>query len=199
MAVETAAPRTRSGLTPLCKLAEKYGTDKLGFYTPIYDLLLSGRRDQIYKVLEVGIGTPEAMKHVPGYRPGASLRMWRDYFPNADIYGLDINPNACAEAGEPDHRIFTFCADSTDPEIIPQLAVGGHFDLIVDDGDHEVKQQHRTFEVLAPLLTKNGLYIIEDAEWPVFGRRELEHTCLSNFIPGGIGRAIVIRRESVDG
>lgn len=33
-------------------------------------------------------------RHVSAYRPGASLRVWRDFFPNAVIYGWDIDPSA---------------------------------------------------------------------------------------------------------
>jgi len=53
-------------MTELCQLATKYGTDKAGWYTPVYDLLLSGRRQQVKNVLEIGIGTVEAMSHVQG-------------------------------------------------------------------------------------------------------------------------------------
>ncbi len=95
-------PSVASGLTDLCHLAEYYGTDKLGVYTPFYDLLFRDRREKVFKVLEIGIGTIKAMAHVKGYKAGASLRMWRDYFINAEILGLD-NDNAAIEAplGEP--------------------------------------------------------------------------------------------------
>src|SRR6185369_15852500 len=113
-------------MTPLCELAQKYGTDKYPWYTPFYDLLLRDRRDSVRRVLEIGIGTPEAMSHVPNYKPGASLRMWRDYFPNAAIVGIDIVPSVCFR----DVRIVTGI------RIIPEI-----YDLIVDDGSHEPEDQ----------------------------------------------------------
>jgi len=195
---------TASSLTELCRLAEYYGTDKLGVYTPLYDLLLSGHCNRIYKVLEVGIGTSETMRHVPDYKAGASLRMWRDYFLNdfgpTHIYGMDINPNACAEsAGE---RIKTFCADSTNTEdilkVIPELISGGKFDLIIDDGSHKPEDQLRTFQHLSPLLDSRGLYIIEDVEPNAFYDLP-EYTFVGHHHANGIGKAILIRGEAIHG
>lgn len=193
MAAQTATIRASGGLTPLCWLAGKYGTDKLGFYTPIYDLLLSGRRDRVFRVLEVGIGTPEAMKHVPGYRPGASLRMWRDYFPNATIYGVDISHDACAAAdGE---RITNWCADSRELDSTAIACAVGRFDLIVDDGSHEPEDQQKTFENLSPLLVPGGLYIIEDVNEKLY--MDVEHTEIHHAADGGVGSAILIRQEAL--
>jgi len=73
----------------LSQLSEKYGCDKVSSifhdYTPFYDELLKYR--QVNRVLEIGIGTMNAMKHLKTYEPGASLRMWRDYFPFGDVRG----------------------------------------------------------------------------------------------------------------
>lgn len=197
METQTEAPRTRRGLTPLCELAEKYGTDKLGLYTPIYDLILSSRRDRVFQVLEVGIGTPQAMKHIPKYKPGASLRMWRDYFPNAYIYGLDINKNACMEADTGLDRITLWHGDGKTLERTATVAAVGVFDLIVDDGDHDAESQRITFFNLSPLLASGGLYIIEDVDKPVAIFKE--HTMFSHITPKGAGRFLLIRQEALDG
>lgn len=192
MAAQTATIRASGSLTPLCWLAGKYGTDKLGFYTPIYDLLLSGRRDRVFRVLEVGIGTPEAMKHVPGYRPGASLCMWRDYFPNAYICGLDVQVPVRWEDSE---RLTVIRGDSRDPDIVPALLSGGRFDLIVDDGSHEPEDQRKTFENLSPLLVQGGLYIVEDVNEKLY--LDVEHTEIHHAADGGVGSAILIRQEAL--
>src|SRR5260221_689040 len=113
---DLAPPNTICCTADLCALAEKFGTDKLGVYTPFYDLLFGKRRHDVFKVLEVGIGTPEAMKHVKGYVPGASLRMWKEYFPHADVYGLDVNPNAVASVSG--DRLFAFkCNQASEAEL----------------------------------------------------------------------------------
>ena len=49
-------------------------------------------------MLEIGIGNPNLTKFNHFYKmntkkTGANLFMWRDYFKNAHIYGIDINEN----------------------------------------------------------------------------------------------------------
>src|SRR5579863_6369835 len=80
----------------LTHIFQHYGTDKVG-YAPVYELFLRPYRQKIRKVIEVGIGTliPNAHSSMvgwgaPHYRPGGSLRSWRDYFPRASIIGLDV-------------------------------------------------------------------------------------------------------------
>lgn len=150
--------------TELCKLALKYRTDKVAqfrhHYTPYYHELLKDRRD-FKKVLEIGIGYPNlALGHVPNYRAGASLRMWQDYFPEAEIYGLDIEPSALVNEG----RIKSFICDQSDSDSLQHAVgqVGGNFDLIIDDGSHNLEHQVFTAKRLLPLLNSTGIYVIED-------------------------------------
>ena len=172
-------------MTELCRLAQKYGTDKYPWYTPFYDVLLRDRRQGIRRVLEIGIGTPEAMAHVPDYRPGASLRMWRDYFPEAQIRGLDKNPDVAFS----ECRIVALCFDQHN---VAALDVHGS-DLIIDDGSHLPEHQIQSAKHLVPQLAPGGLYIIED----VNGRLELpfSHQYVECNIVGSdkVGRCIVIR------
>lgn len=152
-------------MTPLCELAKKYGTDKFPWYTPFYHLLL-GQRNDICRVLEIGIGTPEAMKHVTGYKPGASLRMWRDYFSRAQVYGLDVDARVLFS----EERIKTAQADQSDPAALYRAVwpfTSSDFDLIVDDGSHDPEHQVTTFNTLFPLVAEGGLYIIEDVNGPL--------------------------------
>jgi hypothetical protein len=83
--------------TELCKIMSAHGSDKGGGwhnYTLLYDFLLHERRSQVRSVFEVGIGTNNL--DVPsnmgaGGRPGASLRGWREYFSQAQIFGADVD------------------------------------------------------------------------------------------------------------
>lgn len=145
-------------MTELCRLAAKYGTDKT-HYTPFYSLLLDGIRQNTHQVLEIGIGTPQAMRHIDGYKPGASLRMWEEYFPYAYIYGMDKDSSVLFST----QRIQTFKADQYQPETYSDMLQRiGPFDLIVDDGSHNAEHQLLTSQTLLPLLRTGGLYIIED-------------------------------------
>jgi len=148
------------------EIARKYKTDKVDYhnYGTFYEELFDARRDQTWKVLEIGVGHPACMGHVAGYATGASLRTWEEYFPNAIVYGLDVRSDVLVNAG----RIRCYQANQRDKDslrsVVPSL--GGDFDLIVDDGTHCADDQVSTANVLMPLLAKNGVYVIEDVTWP---------------------------------
>lgn len=151
-------------MTPLCALAQEYGSDKFGHhaYTPIYYELLKDRK--VERVLEVGIGDAACMWVVSTsgrpYRVGASLYMWRDFFPDASIVGFDIKPDIMINEG----RIRSFVADQYDAPSLTRAAeaAGVPFDLIVDDGCHEPWPQIITMRTMLPYLSSGGVYVLED-------------------------------------
>lgn len=153
-------------MTELCALAAKWRTDKGGYhgYTPFYYELLEGRRQSVRKVLEIGIGTPDMAGHMPGYKPGASLFMWEEYFPNAQIFGLDLDSSLYVNQG----RIKSFYCNQADANSLNEVRgkVGGDFDLIVDDGSHNPQDQVLSAKILVSLLAPTGLYVIEDVMRP---------------------------------
>lgn len=146
--------------TPLCDLALKWGTDKAGSheYTEFYYDLFKDKREGVKKVLEIGIGRPESMWK--GYRTGASLYMWQEFFHNAEIYALDIVKEILINEG----RIHSFYCDQSNEESLKEALrlVGNDFDLILDDGSHVPRHQILTAQILSPALSKDGVYIIED-------------------------------------
>lgn len=139
-------------LTPLCKIAVKYGTDKCPQikhpYTPFYYELLKDKRESIKKVLEIGIDK------------GASLLMWRDFFPNAQIFGVDILPEALYNS----ERIKSYLYDQSKASDVLELIrnIGSDIDLIIDDGSHRKEDQIFTCKTIMPLVKKDIIYIIED-------------------------------------
>lgn len=153
--------------TELCKLAYKYGSDKCPKvkhdYTPYYYELFKDMRSSVKGLLEIGIGDKNqwGMRHVPKhYQVGASLRMWRDFFPNAMIYGMDMDPNCMFE----DERIKTFLrvqSRYTDLyKVVKQT--GPYLDIVIDDGSHYTSDQIFTCKTMMKLLTKKVIYVIED-------------------------------------
>jgi hypothetical protein len=93
-------------------------------------------------------------------KPGASLRMWRDFFPNAQIYGADIDRDILFD----EERIKTFYIDQLDPKVISEFwqVVGGEFDFMLDDGLHTFEAGSCLFENSIEFLRDGGIYIIED-------------------------------------
>ena len=148
-------------MTLLCDLAMKYGTDKCPqikhSFTPFYYNLLKDK--PIKKVLEMGI------------LGGASLRMWRDFFPNAQIYGADIQTRALLK----EDRIETFyCNQLKRDDLVTLLEkTGTDIDLFVDDGLHNKESQLFTAQNLMPLFKKDVIYIMEDVRSPEWLATEL--------------------------
>lgn len=133
-------------------------------YADFYSLLFDHCRYDVKKVFECGIGTnnpnlPSSMG--AQYKPGSSLRVWRDYFINAHIYGADIDKNILFE----EERIKTFEVNQLNNLSIKKMWENikiENFDLIVDDGLHTYDAGVTLFENSYHKLKKNGLYIIED-------------------------------------
>jgi hypothetical protein len=155
--------------TPLCEIAFKYGTDKCGQicrpYTSFYYKLLKDKQETIKKVLELGIGYEGNIRYShPNYRKGASLYMWRDFFPNAQIYGADVIPETMFE----DERIKTFFCDERRRSDLRKLIeeTGSDINLFVADGSHLKRNQIRTCLTIKPLLKKDAIYVIEDVKYP---------------------------------
>lgn len=156
--------------TDLCKIAHKYNTDKCPQvnhpYTPFYSELFDKRKDEIKKVVELGIGNARHMAKMARrhgeYPVGASLRMWRDYFKNAQIYGADCFPETMFS----DERIETIVCDETKTEDLKELIkkVGRDIDIFVDDALHTHEAQIFACKHVLPLLGTDTIYIIEDVK-----------------------------------
>ena len=153
----------------LTELMNYYGSDKGGKnnhhnYADFYSEIFFHRRNEIKSFLEIGLGTnnvnlPSNMG-IDGV-PLASLRAWRDYFKNAQIYGADIDKSILKN----EERIKTFFVDQTNPESIKKLfnSIGElKFDIILEDGLHEYNANICFFENSIDYLKNNGIYIIED-------------------------------------
>jgi 23S rRNA U2552 (ribose-2'-O)-methylase RlmE/FtsJ len=95
--------------------------------------------------------------------PGASLRVWKNYFSNASIYGADIDKEILFE----EDSITTFYCDQTDRQSLKNMwnIIGEtKFDLIIDDGLHTFQAGINTFLESINHLSDIGLYVIEDVK-----------------------------------
>jgi hypothetical protein len=123
------------------ELAFMFGTDKLEHgYIPFYEKYLPKNPK---KILEIGV------------KEGRSISMWKKYFPDAVIHGLDLFKEFPVPFN--DERVKWHQGNQCDWELLEQLRKED-FDVIIDDGSHNSRDQMITFFGLF-----NGKhYFIED-------------------------------------
>ncbi len=187
--------------TTLTELAIRYSSDKhfRHSYIPVYERLFDGL--EVKKLLEIGIGYHDLMRpFLPPDVPfiwGSSLRMWSEYWPEADIYACDVHESALVNEG----RIRSFYADQSSKADLRELIVkcDGHkqrFDVIIDDGSHIHEHQVRSLrELLMYVKPGGGVYVVEDV-WEDKGQ-ELAKMFDGELIQGhrtGDDNLVVIRR-----
>lgn len=144
----------------LTEIANLLGTDRGDKhfeghnYTPIYEKIFEKFRELPGNMLEIGINDPRF--------PGASLKMWREYFknPQFNIYGYDIVD--CSHFSRPESGVFTIQGDQSNVKDLLEKATFTNWDIILDDGSHFHAHQMASFNVLFKFLNTGGLYIIED-------------------------------------
>lgn len=134
-------------------LATKHSTDKASWghgYCPFYEFLLA----------RFCIMSPLSILEV-GFQFGFSLKMWRDYFKQALIVGIDTVSNDVSFA--PQEGIALIIGDAYTPEMIARLG-NMEFDIVVDDADHNPEHQAFLVRHYSPMLSRNGILIVEDCE-----------------------------------
>lgn len=142
---------------------EKHGSDKVRHgYHRLYAELLSPRED-VRRILEIGLGTnnEDTVSHMTiNGRPGASLRAFRDFCPQAEIFGADIDSRILFE----EERVKTFQVNQLNYESLDTLeaVLPGNFDLVIDDGLHAPDANIATLIMGMRLIKPGGWVVIED-------------------------------------
>ena len=132
------------------KATNKYWTHN---FTNYYDVQLNYLRKKPIRLLEMGVGN------------GASLLLWKDAFPKAQIYGLTRWNGDWKENLKGQKRIRVFIGQQEDMKFLEeQIIPVGLFDVIIDDAGHKPKQQLAAFNKLWPSLKPGGQYVIEDLQ-----------------------------------
>jgi len=154
--------------TELCHIMNDCGSDKGSGhhnYTTFYNFIFNEIKNDVKKVFELGLGTnnlsiPSNMSGLG--TPCGSLRGWRQYFTNAEIYGADIDDKILIT----EDRIQTFKCDQTNQNSIEQLwkNFDFKFDVIIEDGLHTFNANKTFFENSIDKLKDNGIFIIEDID-----------------------------------
>lgn len=128
-------------------LGLKHKTDKSTIthcYLDNYEKHIAQWRDKEITILEIGVAG------------GASIKMWREYFPKAKVYGIDNNPDCKGEG--------IFIGDHNNVKFMAEVMMSiGKCDLIIDDGSHVGHDMKTLFLMLFRHgLNPNGLYCVED-------------------------------------
>ena len=141
----------------LSDLGRIYGTDKADqnhtfnnlSYLDIYEKYFQEYRNKNISILEIGV------------RSGDSLRTWKSYFKNGEIYGIDIDPNS----KQFEEKRIKIEIGSQDSISFLRTCFGEKtkFDIIIDDGSHINNLTIKSFEHLFNhRLKSGGIYMIED-------------------------------------
>ena len=133
----------------LIEIGKKYPSSKnISGFIELYQKYFSYYKDEKINLLEIGVDN------------GDSLRIWREYFINANICGIDIN-----------NKNFTInnteilIGDQSDYKFLQSIIDKyKNFDIIIDDGSHQSKHIIASFKFLFPYLNNGGIYVIEDLQ-----------------------------------
>lgn len=157
-------PSASASAELLKQLFNKYGSDKSNEhdYHYVYGSLFTDA-ESVTSVLEIGLGTNNTT--VPSNmgesgKPGASLRAFRDYFSNANIYGADVDKQILFE----ENRIKTFFVNQLSQQTLDDLGTitEDSFDLIIDDGLHQPSANIAVLAFGIGKLKPQGCLVIED-------------------------------------
>ncbi len=142
------------------EILAKYDTDK-GFahkYGKIYDSIFSKfGREAPLNILEVGT------------QKGGSLLAWKEYFPNANVVGVDI-----IDVVSEEYRKDTVTRVISD---IKEWKNDTVWDIIIDDGSHYLGDMVWVITQYFVRLPQHGVIIIEDVRNP-----ELLYSVIQNLL-----------------
>jgi hypothetical protein len=162
----------------LMQLADCYGSDKGTLrtahrYTRVYEHFFRPIRNDALVIAEMGL----LRSDVDGRKPSCaaegettavaysapSLQMWRAYFPNADIFGFDIDDFSAVKID----NCNILRGDMSSKADLLRLAhaIGRPIDIIIDDASHASHHQQIALGTLFPFVRDGGFYIIEDLHW----------------------------------
>jgi SAM-dependent methyltransferase len=158
--------------TELCVIMNESGSDKGSGhhnYTTFYNYVFNDIRKEAKLVFELGLGTNNLsiLSNMSGDgTPCGSLRGWRTYFENAEIYGADIDKDILYQ----EDRIKTFHCDQTNTESIKSMwsNIDQKFDVIIEDGLHTFEANKTFFDNSIDFLRDGGIFIIEDVDQRIF-------------------------------
>ena len=120
-------------------------------FTLHYEKYFNHLKNKPIRLLEIGVTLN-----------GPSLKMWENYFPNAEIFGIDAVKGCQEKLTRPRVTVFEGNIDELSFANHVIATTGGNFDIIIDDCAHTMTQQKYLFEKFFPILKSDGIYVVED-------------------------------------
>jgi hypothetical protein len=165
-----------------------YGSDKSSSHN--YELLYGRLFPDVSKVkaiLEIGLGTNNTsiVSHMGSNGiPGASLRAFRDVFPQSILYGADIDKDILFI----ENRILaSFHVDQTNPSslsyFVASLPNDLKLDLVIDDGLHCPFANINVLTSLLPKVKQGGWIVIEDISEASVSIWQLVQALMQSYYP----------------
>jgi hypothetical protein len=144
----------------LKELIDNSRTDKntTHSYLDLYQKLLSKKKHLATNVLEVGICK------------GGSIKLWRDFFVNANIYGIDlmteIEDNLWSDIINDKKIKMLLGQNGYDENFVNSEFMNKDikFDFILDDGPHTLETMKKFIKLYSPLIKDDGILMIEDVQ-----------------------------------
>jgi cephalosporin hydroxylase len=142
----------------LKELVDNFKTDKntTHSYLDLYQELLIKKKESAKNVLEVGICD------------GGSIKLWNDFFINANVYGLDImNSNKVWDSiNNKDRIILHTSTDAYNEEFFNNNFLNKNIklDFMLDDGPHTLESMIQFIKLYSQIMTDDGILIIEDVQ-----------------------------------
>jgi hypothetical protein len=147
-----------------------------------YERLFSPFREERFGLLEIGL---DAATHLTGQPVDApSMRAWREFLPNATLYGYDYHDFSFFEQRD----THVFHGDQSSREDLARfLETMGQpgFRAVIDDASHASSHQQISLAGLFGNLEEGGLYIIEDLDWQPFEESPTTRELLDRFALSG--------------
>lgn len=147
----------------LINLINNKNTDKdtVHSYLPLYEILLRSKKYTAKNILEVGIGNFKE-------KNGGSIKMWYDYFVNANIYSIDIlsiDRVLNELKNKPRIKLYT-SVDAYDETFFNNNILNKNikFDMLLDDGPHTLESMKQFIRLYSQVINDDGILMIEDVQ-----------------------------------